>query len=123
MPSPNFIYLENNRLTPLPTSPTLTTPLPISFTHSIHDPDQCATFTSLLAAAGPHPHHVIHTRMVLDPATRQATLMETVVTDAGDWLFNATGTLALSAGEEWGGDSGGGADGAGGGAGAGGCVL
>jgi hypothetical protein len=100
-PSANFIYLENNRLTTLTTSTTLTTPLTISFTRSIHDPDQCATFTELIAATGPNPH-VIHTRIVLDPASGQAALMESVVTNAGDWLFNATGTLALNAGEEWG---------------------
>ncbi|KAL1839885.1 hypothetical protein VTJ49DRAFT_1020 [Mycothermus thermophilus] len=98
--SPNFIYLENNLHATLRYSKTLTRPLKIDFTRSIHDPDQCATFTEIIAASDPHPH-VIHTRIVLDGATEQATLMESVITDEGDWLFNATGTLELNAGEAW----------------------
>jgi hypothetical protein len=98
--SPNLIYLQNNLATPL-TSSILTTPLKIDFSRSLHDTVQCATFTEIIAASDPHPH-VIHTRMVFDSATGQATLIESIVTDQGDWLFNATGTLELNKGEEWG---------------------
>ncbi|KAK4238765.1 hypothetical protein C8A03DRAFT_33229 [Achaetomium macrosporum] len=97
--SPNLIYLENNRLASLPTG-TMSTPLKIDVSRSLHDPDQCATFTELIAASDPSPH-VIHTRVVLDAATQKAVLIESVVTDSGDWLFNATGTLALNNGEKW----------------------
>jgi hypothetical protein len=105
-PSPNFIYLENNQLASLPAG-ALSTALKIDFSRSIHDPDQCAAFTELISASDPHPH-VIHTRMVFasdsddsSSTPHQATLIESVVTDEGDWLFNATGTLALNADEKW----------------------
>lgn len=98
--SPNFIYLENNRLRSLGAG-ALSRPLQVDFARSIHDTAQCAAFTELIAASDPAPH-VIHTRVVLDESTGRATLMESVVTDAGDWLFNATGTLELNAPEEWG---------------------
>jgi hypothetical protein len=96
---PNLIYLENNRLALLPTG-ALSTPLKVDFTRSIHDPDECATFTEIIAATDPHPH-VIHTRMVFDSTTQKASLIESIVTDQGDWLFNATGTLELNTGEVW----------------------
>jgi hypothetical protein len=103
-PSPNFIYLENNQLASVPAG-TLSTPLKVDFSRSIHDPDQCAAFTEIISASDPHPH-VIHTRMVFDSDwdgsnPYQATLIESVVTNQGDWLFNATGTLELNAGEKW----------------------
>ncbi|AEO67268.1 uncharacterized protein THITE_2031700, partial [Thermothielavioides terrestris NRRL 8126] len=97
--SPNFIYLENNKLSDLRTG-AVSTPLKIDVARSLHDPDECATFTELIAATDPRPH-VIHTRIVLDAASQQATLMESVVTQPGDWLFNATGTLELNNGENW----------------------
>ncbi|KAK3899170.1 hypothetical protein C8A05DRAFT_37225 [Staphylotrichum tortipilum] len=97
-PSPNLIYLENNQLANLATG-ALATPLKIDIARSLHDPDQCATFTELIAAGDARPH-VIHTRMVLDGVG--VTLVESVVTAQGDWLFNATGTLELDKGEKWG---------------------
>ncbi len=42
----------------------------------------------------PHPHGV-------RSESGQAQLVESVVTDQGDWAFNATGTLALNAPEAW----------------------
>ncbi|KAL2167418.1 hypothetical protein VTG60DRAFT_1324 [Thermothelomyces hinnuleus] len=36
-----------------------------------------------------------------EEAVPKASLIESVVTDEGDWLFNATGTLELNAGEVW----------------------
>ncbi len=98
--SPDFIFLENNHLVPSLSTSALSTPLKIDFSRSLHDPDHCATFTELIAASDPHPR-VIHTRMVFDSSTRQASLVESIVTDQGDWLFNATGTLELNAGEDW----------------------
>ncbi|KAK3306388.1 uncharacterized protein B0T15DRAFT_430975 [Chaetomium strumarium] len=112
--SPNLIYLENNRLASLlggstntntststSASSTLSQPLKIDVARSLHDPDQCATFTELIAASDPHHPRIIHTRVVVDAATLKAVLIESVVTDEGDWLFNATGTLQLNNGEKW----------------------
>ena len=60
----------------------------VDFTRSLHDSVECATFTEITAASSKHPY-VIHTRMLVDDA--KITAIESVVTDAGDWAFNATG--------------------------------
>jgi hypothetical protein len=74
-------------------------PLKIDFTRSFHDTTQCATFTELVAATNPHPY-VIHTRI---EATKggKVSKMESVVTDAGDWVFGATEHLAVTRIEKW----------------------
>ena len=74
--------------------------LKVDFTRSFLDTTQCATFTELVAAADPHPY-VIHTRM---EATRGGKLskMESVVTDAGDWMFGAAEHLAVTRSQDWG---------------------
>jgi len=60
-------------------------------TLSIHDAVQCRTFTEIISTDSAHPY-VIGTRMqVADDGT--VSLMESIVTDAGDWAFNATGYL------------------------------
>lgn len=94
----NFLYVENNQLADWKSS-TLSMPIRIDAHRSIHDVLQCATFTEIIAAANPHPY-VIHTRIVFDSSQKVA-LVESVVTDEGDWLFNATGTLALVTPEKW----------------------
>ncbi|KAK1753116.1 hypothetical protein QBC47DRAFT_431434 [Echria macrotheca] len=96
----NFLYLENNILIPdWKRSSLLATPLVIDFSRSIHDTTQCATFTELVSATSKHPY-VVHTRMLFGPDL-SLSLVESVVTDAGDWLFNATGTLNLIRDEKW----------------------
>jgi hypothetical protein len=73
--------------------------LKVDFTRSFYDTTQCAKFTELVAATDPHPY-VIHTRM---EATRdgKASKIESVVTDAGDWVFGATEHLATTRSEKW----------------------
>ncbi|CCC14079.1 hypothetical protein SMACR_08390 [Sordaria macrospora] len=100
--TPSFLYKENE--VPLfPTSPnsTLSIPIKVDFHRSAHDPTRCATFTELIAANNPGHPYVIHTRMEFSPSTLLPTLIESVVTDKGDWLFNATGTLSLALQESW----------------------
>ena len=92
-------YYENAKLVDLSES-TLAEAIKLDFSRSIHDTVECATFTEIIAATNPHPY-VIHTRMEFDSESQKATLVESVVTDDGDWAFNATGTLALNAPEEW----------------------
>jgi hypothetical protein len=77
---------------------TISQAIKIDFNRSAWDTVQCATFTEIIAATDPHPY-VIHTRMVF--TDEKATVIESIVTDAGDWAFNATGTLDLNAGESW----------------------
>jgi len=74
-------------------------PLKVDFTRSLHDTTQCATFTELVAATDPHPY-VIHTRI---EATEDGKVskMESVVTDAGDWVFGAPEHLAVTRVEKW----------------------
>ena len=73
--------------------------LKVDFTRSFLDTTQCATFTELVAATDPHPY-VIHTRI---EATKggKVSKMESVVTDAGDWMFGATEHLAVTRSQDW----------------------
>jgi hypothetical protein len=74
--------------------------LKVDFTRSFYDTTQCAAFTELVAASGPHPY-VIHTRMEATKGGKVAK-MESVVTDAGDWMFGAAEHLAVTKSQDWG---------------------
>jgi hypothetical protein len=91
-------YTENNQAMDIGTG-VLAGSLKVDFTRSFHDTTQCATFTELVAATDPHPY-VIHTRI---EATQDGKVskMESVVTDAGDWVFGATEHLAVTRTENW----------------------
>lgn len=105
----NVTYTENGNVTD-PATSVPAYPLKIDFTRSIHDTVTCRTFTEIIAATDPHPY-VIHTRIEFSPPTSNGTeaatggyptVIESIVTDDGDWLFNATGTLKINAEEDWG---------------------
>jgi hypothetical protein len=70
----------------------------VDFSRSLHDSTECATFTEITAATSKHPY-VIHTRILVDDT--KITAMESVVTDNGDWAFNATGHLYWTKKETW----------------------
>ena len=91
-------YAENDKAMDIAKG-VLAGPLKVDFTRSLYDTTQCAAFTELVAATDPHPY-VIHTRM---EATQkgQVSKMESVVTDAGDWVFGATEHLAVTRSEKW----------------------
>ena len=74
--------------------------LKVDFTRSFYDTTQCASFTELVAAGDPHPY-VIHTRI---EARNDGKVwkMESVVTDAEDWMFGATEHLAVTRTQNWG---------------------
>jgi hypothetical protein len=74
--------------------------MPADFTRSFFDTTQCATFTELTAASAAHPY-VIHTRMEVT-ASGQVARIESVVTDADDWVFGADSHLAQTRVEDWG---------------------
>lgn len=91
-------YTEND--VPLDiTAGVLSQPLRIDFSRSTHDTTLCATFTELIVTDPAHPY-AIGTRMAFGGNGTIATV-ESVVTDAGDWLFNATGYLYWNAREHW----------------------
>lgn len=96
----NFSYTENflPRNMSAPTS-ILSTPLNISISRSILDPDLCSAFTEIIVTDARHPY-VIGVRVEGDG--RVIRKMETLVSDAGDWLFNATGTAYWNSLEDWG---------------------
>lgn len=92
-------YAENDKVTD-PKQGVLAGPLKIDFTRSFHDTKQCATFTELTAATDPHPY-VIHTRIEATKNGKQVSKMESIVTDAGDWVFGANEHLAVTKAEKW----------------------
>jgi hypothetical protein len=91
-------YAENDQAMDIGTG-VLAGALKVDFTRSFLDTTQCATFTELVAATDPHPY-VIHTRI---EATQDGKVskMESVVTDAGDWVFGAAEHLAVTQSENW----------------------
>ncbi|KAI0444542.1 hypothetical protein F4803DRAFT_511039 [Xylaria telfairii] len=91
-------YLEQFKTADI-TKGILATPLKLDFNRSLHDTVQCATYTEMVAAKGSHPY-VVGTQMHLTPDGRIANL-SSLVTDQGDWLFNATGTLYWASREKW----------------------
>ncbi|KAL1846662.1 hypothetical protein VTK73DRAFT_242 [Phialemonium thermophilum] len=114
------VYTENDQAANI-TAGILSKPLKIDHSRSIHDTAACATYTELIVADPAHPY-VIGTQQRLLPATEQngtrwsnssapssaaaaagLTLarVETIVTDAGDWLFNAQHTLHYALLESW----------------------
>jgi hypothetical protein len=91
-------YAENNQAMDIRKG-VLAGPLKVDFTRSFHDTTQCATFTELVAATDPHPY-VIHTRIEAT-SNGNVSKMESVVTDAGDWMFGAAEHLAVTRSETW----------------------
>jgi len=92
-------YAENDKVMDVKQG-VLAGPLKIDFTRSFHDTKQCATFTEVTAATDPHPY-VIHTRIEATPDGKQVQKMESMVTDAGDWVFGAAEHLAVTKTEKW----------------------
>ncbi|KAI7782805.1 hypothetical protein LA080_012846 [Diaporthe eres] len=91
-------YYENGQAMDARTG-ILTQSLNIDHNRSIHDTVQCATFTELIVTDPDHPY-VIGTR-ILYTDDGEISHMESIVTDQGDWLFNATGYLYWNSIENW----------------------
>lgn len=73
--------------------------LPIALSRSFLDPVRCKTFTEVIVTQGDHPY-VLGTRLYVDQ--RKITRIDSLVTDKGDWLFNANAYLKYSSAEDWG---------------------
>ncbi|KAI1089398.1 hypothetical protein F5B19DRAFT_504798 [Rostrohypoxylon terebratum] len=91
--APDINYTENEVPKPI-SEGILTEAIKIDHNRSIHDTVNCATFTELIAATNPH-QYVIGTRMLFD-GDNKISLMESIITDDGDWAFNATGWYVSS---------------------------
>jgi len=74
------------------------TPLPIANAMSFHDDKRCKTFTEVIVTEGGHPY-VIGTRFYLHQG--RIIRVDSLVTDKGDWLFNANAYFKYTRQEDW----------------------
>ena len=74
------------------------TRLPVADALSFHDAVRCKTFTQIIVTEGGHPY-VIGTRLYMNAGT--IIRVDSLVTDKGDWLFNANAYLKYSTREDW----------------------
>ncbi|KAJ9157627.1 hypothetical protein NKR23_g350 [Pleurostoma richardsiae] len=98
-------YLENNRETDI-NKGVLSKPLVVDHTRTTFDQDACATYTELIVTDANDPH-VIGTQIRYESSGENlsginALSVDSVVTTTGDWLFNASQTLAHVLKEDWG---------------------
>jgi hypothetical protein len=75
------------------------TALPIALHHSIYDVGRCKTFSEVIVTEGGHPY-VIGTRLKVQDG--KISEIDSLVTDEGDWLFNAQNYLKYSSADDWG---------------------
>jgi hypothetical protein len=74
------------------------TALPIALHRSIYDVARCKTFTEVIITEGGHPY-VLGTRLTVKDG--KISEIDSLVTDKGDWLFNAEDYLKYSSAEDW----------------------
>lgn len=75
------------------------TALPVALSRSFLDARRCKSFTEVIVTEGEH-QYVIGTRLAVTDG--KITLIDSLVTDEGDWLFNANAYLKYSSMEDWG---------------------
>ncbi|KAF1918691.1 hypothetical protein BDU57DRAFT_467918, partial [Ampelomyces quisqualis] len=95
---PNLTYTEQFKPANISTG-ILSNPLNITQYRSILDDVLCTAFTEITVLDPSHPY-VLGVRVVGDGS--YISKIETLVSDAGDWLFNATGTALYNSWETWG---------------------
>ncbi|KAE8444345.1 hypothetical protein EG329_000655 [Mollisiaceae sp. DMI_Dod_QoI] len=93
-------YSENYK-TLTPKTGILATPLVIAHNRSTYDTTNCSTYTELIITDSKHPY-VLGSQIRYTPDASKVTKIETIVTQKGDWLFNATGTYYWASKEDWG---------------------
>jgi hypothetical protein len=74
------------------------TALPVAHAMSFHDDKRCKTFTEIIVTEGGHPY-VIGTRLYMHDG--KIIRVDSLVTDKGDWLFNANAYLKYTKQENW----------------------
>ena len=91
-------YIENTVETTLDKS-IVKSALKIDFNRSIFDATICDAFTEVIVTDKTHPYVLgVRTKVV----NKRIAELETLVTDADDWLFNADNYLKYSPSENWG---------------------
>ncbi|KAK2790886.1 hypothetical protein FQN52_005331 [Onygenales sp. PD_12] len=76
----------------------LATALKVDNSRSLLDTTSCATYTELIITDPAHPY-VIGAQMRF--TDNQITQIDRIITDEGDWLFDAASTLQYAQGENW----------------------
>jgi hypothetical protein len=74
------------------------TALPIALHRSIYDVARCKTFSEVIVTEGGHPY-VLGTRLTVKDG--KVSEIDSLVSDEGDWLFNAQDYLKYSTAEDW----------------------
>jgi hypothetical protein len=90
-------YIENTESSPFDKG-ILKSALKIDFSRSLLDTTICETFTEVIVTDKSHPY-VLGVRNIV--TNKKIAELETIVTDADDWLFNADNYLKYSPTENW----------------------
>ena len=90
-------YLENME-TVEPSAGLWNTALPVASALSFQDPLRCKTFTEIVVTEG--KPYIIGTRLYLHEG--KVIRVDSIVTEEGDWLFNANAFLKYTQAEDWG---------------------
>ncbi|PGH23311.1 hypothetical protein AJ80_02563 [Polytolypa hystricis UAMH7299] len=96
-------YTENFKSMPIEEGLVATTPLKIDYHRSLYDIFECATYTEIIVTDPSHPY-VIGTQLRLFPTPDDGLYIgnfDSIITDEGDWLFDAEGTLQYASQEAW----------------------
>ena len=94
----DMVYVENNKTANI-LNGTPAFGMVMDSNRSMYDTTQCKTFTEIIVTDPLHPY-VIHTQMTLDKEGK-VVLIDSLVTDKGDWAFNATGYKYWNSQENW----------------------
>ena len=99
MPLANGLaYIENMQVVDIK-SGVIQKPLKMDFHRTLIDTATCQTFTEVIVTDKSHPY-VIGTRLRVNHD--KIVEIESMVTQQGDWLFNADNYYKWSPGEDWG---------------------
>jgi hypothetical protein len=90
-------YMENQQIADIK-SGVIQKPLKIDFHRTLIDPTTCQTFTEIIVTDKSHPY-VLGTRLRVNHD--KIVEIESMVTQEGDWLFNADNYMKWSPGENW----------------------
>jgi hypothetical protein len=91
-------YIENMQVVDIK-SGVIQKPMKMDFHRTLIDPSTCQTFTEVIVTDKSHPY-VLGTRLRVNHD--KIAEIESMVTQPGDWLFNADNYFKWSPGEDWG---------------------
>lgn len=96
--APGLAYIENMQGVDIK-SGVIQKPMKIDFHRTLIDQTTCQTFTEVIVTDKSHPY-VLGTRLGINHD--KVAEIESMVTQQGDWLFNADNYMKWSPGEDWG---------------------